>query len=165
MDHFDARIEAERKEMEKNSAGHSLRMPMAKLTTMFHGRRVRAYNAIPRDKQARAILLIAAAATKTPAIVGPSAATAAALLGPLLTRSLSLQSSTAGEPPQVELQAELPMARRKSLQRFLEKRQNRLVSAAPYASAKSLDMEGDSERRPQLNSASLLAMTAKSTGN
>ncbi|XP_065041468.1 protein TIFY 3 isoform X3 [Musa acuminata AAA Group] len=156
MDHFDARIEAEREEMKKNSAGHrSLRVPMAKL---------RAYNAIPRDK-ARAILLIAAAATKTPAIVGPSAATAAALLGPLLTRSLSLQSSTAGEPPQVELQPELPMARRKSLQRFLEKRRNRLVSAAPYASAKSLDMEGDSERRPQLNSASLLAMTAKSTGN
>ncbi|THU67383.1 hypothetical protein C4D60_Mb05t24070 [Musa balbisiana] len=142
----------------------SLRMPMAKLTTTFHGRKVRAYNAIPRDK-AQAILLIAAAATKTPAIVGPSAATAAAVLGPLLTRSLSLQSSTGGEPPQVEMQAELPMARRQSLQRFLEKRRNQLVSKAPYASAKSLDMERDSGRSPQLNSASLLAMMTKSTGN
>ncbi|CAL9095332.1 unnamed protein product [Musa textilis] len=127
----------------------SSRRPMAKLTTMFHGRKVRAYNAIPRDK-AQAILLIAAAATKTPAIVGPNAATAAAVLGPLLARSLSLQSSTAGAPPQVELQAELPMARRQSLQRFLEKRRNPLVSRAPYASANSLDMEGDSES-PQLN--------------
>ncbi|URE06096.1 TIFY [Musa troglodytarum] len=147
MDHFDARIEAERKEMKKNSTGH--RRPMAKLTTMFHGQKVRAYNAIPRDK-AQAILLIAAAATKTPAIVGPNAATAAAVLGPLLARSLSLQSSTAGAPPQVELQAELPMGRRQSLQRFLEKRRNRLVCRAPYASANSLDMEGDSES-PQLN--------------
>ncbi|URE06093.1 TIFY [Musa troglodytarum] len=150
MDHFDARIEAERKEMKKNSTGHSSRRPMAKLTTMFHGQKVRAYNAIPRDKQAQAILLIAAAATKTPAIVGPNAATAAAVLGPLLARSLSLQSSTAGAPPQVELQAELPMGRRQSLQRFLEKRRNRLVCRAPYASANSLDMEGDSES-PQLN--------------
>ncbi|URE06092.1 TIFY [Musa troglodytarum] len=160
MDHFDARIEAERKEMKKNSTGHrSSRRPMAKLTTMFHGQKVRAYNAIPRDK-AQAILLIAAAATKTPAIVGPNAATAAAVLGPLLARSLSLQSSTAGAPPQVELQAggillfglhaELPMGRRQSLQRFLEKRRNRLVCRAPYASANSLDMEGDSES-PQLN--------------
>ncbi|RWW32354.1 hypothetical protein BHE74_00038033 [Ensete ventricosum] len=132
---------------------------MAKLTTMFHGGKVRVYNAIPRNK---AILLIATAANKTPAIVGPSAATSAAVLGPLLTRSLSLQSSTAGAPPQVELQAgeathflslllliycwlptcdgllgtqrgvlliglhaELPMARRQSLQLFLEKRRNR----------------------------------------
>ncbi|KAJ8504445.1 hypothetical protein OPV22_005331 [Ensete ventricosum] len=150
--------------MKKNSAGYSLRLPMAKLTTMFHGGKVRVYNAIPRNK-AQAILLIATAANKTPAIVGPSAATSAAVLGPLLTRSLSLQSSTAGAPPQVELQAELPMARRQSLQRFLEKRRNRLVSTAPYNSAKSLDMEGDSERSPQLNSASLLAMMTKSTGN
>lgn len=69
-------------------------------------------------KQAQAIMLIAAAvagatkvsgdgtpaaAEKAPAIVGPSATAAAAALGPVLTRSLSLQSSTAGGQPEPQL--------------------------------------------------------------
>ncbi|RWW32684.1 hypothetical protein GW17_00002631 [Ensete ventricosum] len=44
-----------------------------------------------------------AAAEKAPAIVGPSVTAAAAALGPVLTRSLSLQSSTANGQPQPQL--------------------------------------------------------------
>ncbi|CAN4110723.1 unnamed protein product [Withania somnifera] len=37
-------------------------------------------------------------------------------------------------PPACKFQADLPIARRKSLKRFLEKRHNRIISKHPYAS-------------------------------
>ncbi|CAL9157413.1 protein TIFY 3-like [Musa acuminata AAA Group] len=99
----------------------------------------------------------AAAAAHSPVVVGPAAAAAttavAAPAAPALTRTLSFLSSSAvtdGSPKQPQLapnpgsslcklQAELPIARRHSLQRFLEKRRDRVVSKAPYASDKSSD--------------------------
>ncbi|URE28650.1 TIFY [Musa troglodytarum] len=98
-----------------------------------------------------------AAAAHSPVVVGPAAAAAttavAAPAAPALTRTLSFLSSSAvtdGSPKQPQLapnpgsslcklQAELPIARRHSLQRFLEKRRDRVVSKAPYASDKSSD--------------------------
>ncbi|EAY95489.1 hypothetical protein OsI_17334 [Oryza sativa Indica Group] len=98
--------------------------------------------------QAQAIMLIAAAAaaaasaTKSNAAVAvkppvmPAANATQAAVSPVLTRSLSLQStSVATGQPQVvadpssicKLQADLPIARRHSLQRFLEKRRDRLA--------------------------------------
>ncbi|CAD5165309.1 unnamed protein product [Musa acuminata subsp. malaccensis] len=99
----------------------------------------------------------AAAAAHSPVVVGPAAAAAttavAAPAAPALTRTLSFLSSSAvtdGSPKQPQLapnpgsslcklQAELPIARRHSLQRFLEKRRDRVVSKAPYATDKSSD--------------------------
>ncbi|XP_074565645.1 protein TIFY 3-like isoform X1 [Curcuma longa] len=109
-----------------------------------------------------------AAATKAPAVVGSDAAAKAAQspAAPVLTRTLSFLSSSASaegalvKQPQLasnsssslsKLQAELPIARRHSLQRFLEKRRDRVVSKAPYASSKPLDTaEMASEAQTQL---------------
>ncbi|CAL9109485.1 unnamed protein product [Musa acuminata var. zebrina] len=100
---------------------------------------------------------IRTAAAHSPVVVGPAAAAAttavAAPAAPALTRTLSFLSSSAvtdGSPKQPQLapnpgsslcklQAELPIARRHSLQRFLEKRRDRVVSKAPYATDKSSD--------------------------
>lgn len=110
----------------------------------------------------------AAAASAGAGVAGGfTSATVSAAAAAALTRSLSQQSSSVAATavsPQVQLpaspgatsisklQAGLPIARRTSLQQFLEKRRNRIVSKAPYASAKKPDedLEAGMEAKPQL---------------
>ncbi|PWZ06789.1 Protein TIFY 3 [Zea mays] len=87
--------------------------------------------------EAQAIMLIAAAAAAATATKG-SAATA--FNPPMSTSVAAGQAQVVADPSSIsKLQADLPIARRHSLRRFLEKRRDRVVSKAPYSPAKSFD--------------------------
>uniref|UniRef100_A0A803NSF0 Uncharacterized protein n=2 Tax=Cannabis sativa TaxID=3483 RepID=A0A803NSF0_CANSA len=62
-----------------------------------------------------------------------------AAVGSLLAQLCPAQKSSLNK-----LQAEFPIARRHSLQSFLEKRRNRLVSKSPYPSSPMMKVENDS---------------------
>ncbi|KAE8700365.1 hepatocyte growth factor-regulated tyrosine kinase substrate-like [Hibiscus syriacus] len=145
------------------ASGLNTASPATSQLTIFYDGIICVFDAIPSEK-VREIMLIAATAAAGAAKSADvkNVAIDCATTSPVLTRSPSLQSTataTALASPQAQvysinrptfykLQAELPIARRHSLQRFLEKRRDRLVNRNPYPNPSTPKSFDDTKANP-----------------
>ncbi|TKY72943.1 TIFY 3B [Spatholobus suberectus] len=114
------------------ASGLNAAIPSANQLTIFYNGSVCVYDGIPAEK-VHEIMLIAAAAAKSTEM--KKIGTQSTLISPVPTRPSSPNIASSQKSSICRLQAEFPIARRHSLQRFLEKRRDRLGSKAPYPSS------------------------------
>lgn len=139
-------------DLPNNSNGTRKIMPTQ--LTIFYAGSVSVFDAVTAEK-VRELMLIAAAdaANKTADVKNGGTSGPPSPL--VCTGSSSLQNSAPGSPvvqpyPDqkssiCKLQAEFPIARRHSLQRFLEKRRDRLVSKNPYPTSPATQVDDDAK--------------------
>ncbi|BAT76941.1 hypothetical protein LR48_Vigan01g288800 [Vigna angularis] len=105
-----------------------------KFTILYKGNMC-VYEGIPAEK-VREIMLIASVSAKSAEMKRGVPWTS--LISKSPSSLLGNSTDSAKKSSIRRLQDEFPLARRQSLQRFLEKRRNRLANKAPYASSKNM---------------------------
>uniref|UniRef100_A0A803NV12 Protein TIFY n=2 Tax=Cannabis sativa TaxID=3483 RepID=A0A803NV12_CANSA len=172
ISHVELKKGEEEKELDRNDDSKSIFQPLsesrsetmpksasntapAAQLTIFYGGCVKIFDGIPEEKVNEIIRMAAATAaaikssnmnnmeadnaSSSPVPPRSPAIQNAAAVGSLLAQLCPAQKSSLNK-----LQAEFPIARRHSLQSFLEKRRNRLVSKSPYPSSPMMKVENDS---------------------
>ncbi|KAK7411785.1 hypothetical protein VNO78_03224 [Psophocarpus tetragonolobus] len=120
-----------------SASGLNAMIPSTNQLTIFYNGSVCVYDGIPAEK-VHEIMLMAATAAKSTEI--KKIGTQTTLISPVPTRPSSPHGITnniasSQNSSICRLQGEFPIARRHSLQRFLEKRRDRLGSKSPYPSS------------------------------
>ncbi|XP_010541672.1 PREDICTED: protein TIFY 3B-like [Tarenaya hassleriana] len=131
----------EARSMEVRSSGSSSLMVLPTQLTIFYGGSVSVFDGLPTEK-VHEILCIATDAAKATEM--KNYISISPMPSPALMRTASFSStSTVASPGAIHpntfcrFAADLPIARRYSLQRFLEKRRDRLVNKSPYSTPDS----------------------------
>ncbi|KAK6152028.1 hypothetical protein DH2020_014663 [Rehmannia glutinosa] len=104
--------------------------------TIFYAGQVLVFDDFPADK-ANEIMTLASKSSAAPkpqpaAFAPPHTAAESATSTPNIVPAFGVPSERARRPPQPALASDLPIARKNSLARFLEKRKDRITANAPY---------------------------------
>lgn len=122
---------------EENLSGSTETGPM----TIFYAGQVMVFNDFPADK-AKEIMMLARKSSANahssafaPPVTAPSPAESATG-SPNIFSAFTMQDRARHHPPQPPLCSDLPIARKNSLARFLEKRKDRITAKGPYQASK-----------------------------
>ncbi|KAL4332994.1 hypothetical protein GQ457_07G039530 [Hibiscus cannabinus] len=133
----------------KSVTNKNMLEPQPAQMTIFYGGQVIVFNDFPADKAKEIMLLAGKSSSKTKSF-NPSPCTSSRARRPIESRIGVPPTSKAVQPAPQPIPGDLPIARRASLHRFLEKRKDRITTQAPYRitrSAASPSKSGNSKSR------------------